>query len=207
MNREGKRSDELTGEESSSESKVDATGVPESSRPKRPPNLGVRKDKQHLHAMRHGILSQYPLQALALLGENTRRLRQMERALRTELKISGILLNILFDRMWSCFLRCLLAARVEGISLFPTKGTEHAPAQTPNLVEGEIPLLVWGTNENANGNVPPDLFQQLSLVQRYDAHYSREMLRYLDLLLLIRNRGEVGLEGCSEKMLVPKSDI
>ncbi len=76
---------------------------------KRQPNLGVRKDKQRLHAMRHGILSQYPLQALALLGENTRRLRQMERVLRTELKISGTLQNILFDRVWSCFLRCLLA--------------------------------------------------------------------------------------------------
>lgn len=62
--------------------------------PESPQHKRQRKDKRHLHVMRHGILSQYPLQALAFLGEDVRRLRRMERALRTELKISETLLNI-----------------------------------------------------------------------------------------------------------------
>ncbi len=181
-------------------------GPSESPQHKRQPNLGVRKDKQRLHAMRHGILSQHPLQVLARLGVNTRPLRRMERALRTELKISGTLQNMLFDRVWSCQLRCLLAAIVEGTTLFPTKGANDPPTQAPSLVAGELPTLTWETRENANGNFPPDLFQQLSLVQRYDAHYSRAMLRYLGFLLLLRDRGESGLKGCIEKIIGPKSD-
>ena len=38
---------------------------------KRQPNVGVRKDKQTLHAMRHPVLSRFQLQALARLGEKT----------------------------------------------------------------------------------------------------------------------------------------
>ncbi len=203
MEREPRPSDELQGEESSSKAKVDATGLPESSRPKHQPNLGARKDKQNLHAMRHAILSIFLLQALARLGENTRCLRRVEHALRAELKPSGILGNIWFDRGWSSYLRCLLAARLEGAILCPNKGAEDQPTETPNLVEGEVPFLVWKTHENANGNFPPDLLQQLSLVQRYDAHYSREMLRYFGFLLSLRDRGESGLEECVE-ILGPK---
>ena len=204
MTREAK--DELTRDESSGESKADATGVPESSRPKRKPNLGVRTDKRRVHAMRHGAQSKYPLEALARLGENTRRLRRMERALRAEVNPSGILGDIFFDRGWSAYLHCVLAARLENLILCPSKGAEDPPTQAPNLVEGELPVLIWKTHENAHGNFPPDLFQQLALAQRYDAHHSREMVRYFGLLSLLKNRGEVGLEECVEKMLGPKSN-
>lgn len=189
----------LTGELSSSESQTEATSVPESSRHQRRPNLGARKDKQRLHAVRHAVLSRFPLQALARLGENTRSLRRMEKALRTELKPAGMLENMLFDRLWSCYLRLLLAARAEGTALSLPRGAEDATMQAPDLVKGELPALVWRTRENANGNLLPDLFQQLSLAQRYDAHFSREMLRYLGFLLLLRNKGGSGLEGCVEK--------
>jgi hypothetical protein len=192
--------------EPSSESSNDATSVPESSRPKRKPNLGARKDKQRVHATRHAILSQFPMQALALLGENTRRLRRIEHALRVGLKPSGILADILFDRMFSSYLRCLLAARAEESTLAPAKRHGDALAQTPNLVDAELPTLIFETSENADGNFPRDLFRQLLLVQRYDGHFSREMFRCLGLLLILRNGGETGLEQCVEKMLGVKRD-
>jgi hypothetical protein len=65
-----------------------------------------RKDKARLHATRHGILSRPLLEALARRGENIRQLRGIERALREDLRPVGA--ELLFDRMWSSFLRCLL---------------------------------------------------------------------------------------------------
>ena len=169
MEHESRSSNELPGENSSGEPKADQTGSPGPFRPQRQTNLGVRKDKHRLHAMRHAVLSKFPLQALARLGENTRSLRRMERELRAEVKPSGRLANLLFDRFWSCYLHCLLAARMQSATLFRGKGSEAPPAQTPNLVEGELPTLIWNSNnENANETLPPDLFQQLTLVQRYD---------------------------------------
>jgi len=172
--------------------KAETTCASESSPQKRQLNSRVRKDKQHLHAMRHAVLSQFPLQALACLGENTRRLRRMEHALRFELKPTGLLADMLFDRMWSSYLRCLLAARAEGLVVSSTK-------QSP-----DFSAVMLGNDESVFGN--SDLFRQLLLVQRYDSHFSREMFRSLGLLILLRNRGETGLEECIEKMLGLKRD-
>ena len=62
--------------------------------PRRPRR--TRKDKTHRHAIRHGILSRYPLEVLERLGVNVRTLRQLERELRAELKLSGAVARLLF---------------------------------------------------------------------------------------------------------------
>jgi hypothetical protein len=55
-----------------------------------------RKDKNHFHATRHGVLSRYPLEALASLGENIRHLRRIERKFPMELKPSGFAAESMF---------------------------------------------------------------------------------------------------------------
>lgn len=74
---------------------------------------GRRKDAGRLHAVRHGALSRCPLEALRHLGDNLKALRRMERRFRAELKPRGAVAEIVFDRFWSSYLRCLLAARTE----------------------------------------------------------------------------------------------
>lgn len=171
------------------------------SRPKRRRNHDTRKDKNHFHAMRHAILTQFPLQALVRLGESARGLRRMERELRAELKPTGIVGDMLFDRMFSSYLRCILAARREGLAVLASENAEDPPGQVPKLVEGELPVMIWGSPERANVTVPAGVFRQLLLVQRYDAHFSKEMFRCFGLLLLLRNGGEAGLEQAIAKML------
>ena len=70
-------------------------------------NTGRRKDTGRLHAVRHGALSRYPLEALRHLGENSKSLRRMEQRFRTELKPHGEIAEVVFDRFWSSYLRCL----------------------------------------------------------------------------------------------------
>ena len=115
---------------------------------KKPQTTGrARKDKRGLHTMRHAMLTRYPLQALARLGENVRHLRKIEREFRAELKPVGMVGQMLFDRMFSAYLRCLLAARAEAIALIPidqenvrVPGPDAAPggrsATHPGLAAG-----------------------------------------------------------------------
>lgn len=138
-----------------------------------------RKDEARLHVTRHAILSRFPLEALAALGENTRQLRKLEKKFRAELKPSGVVGELLFDRMWSSYLRCLLVARAEAVALAPT---EH--------------LLTLDLEPQLSTEL-----RHLALVHRYDAHFSREMYRGLGMLLLLRDSGEAGLQRWVNKTI------
>jgi hypothetical protein len=143
-----------------------------------------RKDKARLHVTRHAILSRFPLEALAALGENTRQLRRLEKKFRTELKPSCAVGELLFDRMWSSYLRCLLVARAETMAL---ASTEHQPA---------LDMFVSTDKEKLSTEL-----RHLALVHRYDAHFSREMYRGLGMLLLLRDSGEAGLQRWVNKTI------
>jgi hypothetical protein len=78
-----------------------------------PERAHPRKDKNQLHATRHGILSRYPLESLVDSGEKLRALRGLEKSLRDQFQPRGALEQILFDRAWSSLLHCLLVARAE----------------------------------------------------------------------------------------------
>jgi len=55
-----------------------------------------REDKDHIHAIRHAVLSRHLLEALVRLGENKRSLRRIERQFLVELKPSGFAAEMLF---------------------------------------------------------------------------------------------------------------
>jgi hypothetical protein len=161
-----------------------------------------RKDKNRLHTTRHGVLSRYPLEALASLGENTRNLRRIARKFREELKPSGILANTLFDRFFSSYLRCLLAARAEAATFAPIDQPAGEPRHFVSLKERDVPTLVIEDSSGAGeAHLPADLLRQLALAARYDAHFSKEMYRALALLLVLRNGGEAALDQCVGKIL------
>jgi hypothetical protein len=165
-------------------------------------NPHPRKDKNRLHATRHGVLSRYPLEALANLGENTRNLRRIERKFREELKPSGILATTLFDRFFSSYLRCLLAERAEAAMFAPIDQPAGEPRHFVSLKERDVPTLVLQESSGASEtHLPADLLRQLALAARYDAHFSKEMYRALALLLVLRNGGEAALDQCVSKIL------
>ena len=174
-----------------------------------PMNDGRRKDKGHLHATRHAALSRYPLEALRHLGENPKTLRRQERRLRAKLKPPGVIGAIVFDRFWSSYLRCLLAARSELSALAPADIPTGQKSAGPSLREREVPTLVLPEAQDQRMTyeaLPPDLFRQLALVQRYDRHFSREMYRALAMLLVLRSSGEAGLEQCIRHLLGVKKE-
>lgn len=162
-----------------------------------------RADTGRLHSVGHGILSRYPLEALRHLGENLKALRRVEKRFRAELKPHGAIAEIAFDRFWSSYLRCLLAARTEA-NLVAQGGSERMGEDTTNvrLVLGDAPMLV--TNKTAPDSVPvglrAEILHELSLVQRYDAHFAREMYKALGLLLILRTGGEVALQESLAKI-------
>jgi hypothetical protein len=165
-------------------------------------NPHIRKDKNRLHATRHGVLSRYPLEALASLGENTRNLRLIERKLREELKPSGIVGALLFDRLFSSYLRCLLAERAEAAMFAPIDQPAGEPRHFVSLKERDVPTLVLQeSSEAGEAHLPADLLRQLALAARYDAHFSKEMYRALGMLLILRNGGEAALDQCIGKIL------
>jgi hypothetical protein len=160
-----------------------------------------RKDKHRLHSMRHAVLSRYPLEALAHLGENIRQLRNLERTLRTELKPSGVVGAMVFDRLWSSYLRCLLAARAEAVALSPTDRPAELPGRAAVIREDELPTLISNDHSQVNEVFSTDLIRQLALVERYDRHFSREMYRALTMLLVAKSGGQAGLERCLGRAL------
>jgi hypothetical protein len=170
-------------------------GVSESDCPQRPPRATrARKDKGLLHARRHSILSRYPLEALVRRGENLRELRQIEKMLRAELKPVGILAELLFDRAWSSFLRCLLIARTEA-RLFTPVNQNDANGE-PELKEAELQTLVWPEPGTTNYDFSRDLITQLETVLRYDGHHTREFHRSVVSLLALRDGGVRALLDC-----------
>ena len=144
-----------------------------------------RTDKKRLHAMRHAILSQHPLEALVRLGENSRRLRRIERMLWDELQPPGVAGAILFDRFWSSYLRCLLGARAEANALAPF---DKPGEQDKFIKEAEFPVLV-SADRPSTQLLSGDTFKLLELVAKYDGHFAREMYRALAMLLTLRNGG------------------
>ena len=163
-----------------------------------------RKDSGHLHATRHAVLSRYPLEALRHLGEDVKQFRRMERRLRATLKPRGEIGGIFFDRFFSSYLRCLLAARLEASAFEPKEAAARQPKALPTLRELEFPTLLL-PEENDDRVIhaifPPDLFRELVLVQRYDGHFAREMYRALSMLLVLRGNGDASLVHCLGQML------
>jgi hypothetical protein len=160
-------------------------------------NKGRRKDAGRLHAVRHAVLSRYPLEALRHLGEDTKSLRRLERRFRAELKPQGAIAEVVFDRFWSSYLRCLLAARTEA-NVFLRQGQDSNQGKTkPCLLDGHFPTLVVDQSAGAVLTPAPlgaETLHELALVQRYDRHFGKEMYVTLALLLVLRSSGEAGLE-------------
>jgi hypothetical protein len=155
--------------------------------PRRP-----RGDKGKLHRRRNGLLSKHPLQVLARKGENIRDICRQERGLRAELQPPGALGKILFDRLWSSYLRCLLIDLIEAELLSPDQQHATRSTQLPTLRVDHVPTLVY-ENLVAPDGVCADILKYLAITQRYDAHYFNEFYRNLGLLLAFRNRGVSGL--------------
>jgi hypothetical protein len=163
-----------------------------------------RKDKGRLHISRHAVLSRYPLEALQSVGEDVKKYRRLERRFRETLKPIGEIACMLFDRFFSSYLRCVLAARVEANSFARTATSADPSAVIPSLHERHVPTLVLPNgqeNISIHAIFPADLFRELVLIQRYDRHFSREMYRALSLLLVLRDGGEDGLQQCIGQIL------
>lgn len=157
----------------------------DNSPPPSKPVARTRRDKQKLHATRHGIQSRRLYEALASRGENVRELRLIERSLRSELQPRGILGDILFDRAWACYLRCLLIAIAEK-NLF---AVENRPEDFEERLRRANQMALATGSANAEVNRSFDLLKDLSVFQRYDSHYWREFCRALDMLFAERYAG------------------
>jgi hypothetical protein len=163
-----------------------------------------RQDCGHLHSPRHLVLSRFPLEALRRQGESVKQYRAIERQFREALKPSGVIALMLFDRFFSCYLRCVLAARFESGIVVPRAPSAAGSSALAVLHDRAVPTLVFpdvtdGTSIAAS--LPPDLFRELVLVQRYDRHFGHEMFRTLSLLLSMRDGGEDALRQSIELML------
>jgi hypothetical protein len=168
-------------------------GVAEPRRAPRPKATSPpRKDAKRLHITRHGILSRAPMEALVHRGVNLRELRKIERLLRVQLRPQGIFAELIFDRAWASYLRCLLIADVEKQAFtmdHPADGATRLPA----LAERERPTLIFGDDANALNGFSPELMSHLAIVQRYDGHFAREFYRAAGMLLALKTVGETGL--------------
>jgi hypothetical protein len=147
------------------------------------PKPGARRDHNRLHVTHHNILSHHPLEALAAAGENIRELRRHERALLAELQPEGIVAQCLFDHCLSSSLKCLLSNRAEK-NLFEA---QNRPSEE-RLREANKIALAGGQPKNDN-----DFFKNLSIIQRYDSHHSRQFFKTLAILLALRGAGQAGL--------------
>jgi hypothetical protein len=122
---------------------------------------------------------------IASRGENVRELRLIERSLRSELQPRGTLGDILFDRAWACYLRCLLIAIAEK-SLF---AVENRPKDFEERLRRANKMALATGWADAEVNRSFDLLKDLSILQRYDSHYWREFCRALDMLFAERHAG------------------
>ena len=154
----------------------------------------ARKDAGKLHATHHGVLSRNPLAALIRLGENPRHLRKIKKMLRAELKPIGVVGEILFDRAWSSYLRCLLIARVEADLFMPVDRGDSD--RVPELKEMDLPTLVFAEPDAPNYDFSDDLMKHLETALRYDGHFAREFYRAVGLLIALRGGGVAGLLDC-----------
>ena len=163
-----------------------------------------RQDHGHLHSSRHAVLSRFPLETLRNLGEDVKKYRRIERQFREALKPAGVIALMLFDRFFSCYLRCVLAARFESGIVAPRAPSANGSAASAVLKDGTIPTLIFPDamdGASIPAFLPPDLFRELALVQRYDRHFNHDMIRNLYLLLSMRDGGEDALRQSIELML------
>ncbi len=162
------------------------------------------KDAGHFHAVRHGLLSRHPLQALCQLGENPKKLRRLEKQLRAALKPDGVVGELVFDKFWSSHLRCLLAVRIEAMVVAPLSQPVDRPTDVPSLLERETPTLLY--SQAHDHRFPSEdrfasILEGLCLIQRYDAHVRKEEFRALALLLVSLSDGKEGLARAVAHML------
>ena len=141
-----------------------------------------RKDKNQLHATRHGILARYPLESLLDSGENLRALRGLEKSLRDQFQPRGAFEQILFDRAWSSLLHCLLIARAEK-RIF---ADENQPTGFDERVR-RTRALIQATGNTKVVERPENFLATLSVVQRYDGYYWSQFNLALKMLLESRN--------------------
>jgi hypothetical protein len=160
----------------------------------------ARVDKGRTHATRNGLLSRDIVQALVRSGENLRTVRRYEKKCRDIFKPRGPLGELIFDRFWSCYLRLHLSAKLEATVLTSEHHRQRSPI-LPELREGELPTLVSESDTNefeidqkSDADFSQDLFRNLALAQRYDAHFAREAIRWAGLLLVMRKGGKSALE-------------
>jgi hypothetical protein len=173
---------------------------PNQTAPRRANRSQARVDKGRTHATRNGLLSRNIVQALVRSGENVRTLRRYEKKCRDFFKPRGTLGELCFDRFWSCYLRLHLSAKLEATVLTSDHSRQRSPI-LPELREGELPTLVSESDPNeleiaqkCDVDFSQDLFRNLALAQRYDAHFAREAIRWAGLLLVMRKGGKSALE-------------
>jgi hypothetical protein len=174
----------------SNTSMVEKEDVETSSDARRKRSSRRRTDKARLHAVKHGILARPLLEALVGRGENVRQLREIERVLREELQPVGILGELLFDRAWSSYLRCLLIVRTEARVLTVDGPPSKLPV-IPSLPVKEYPFSF--------DDISFLHLQHLALIQRYDAYFSRDFFRATELLMAMRDGSKAGLTRQLEK--------
>ena len=177
---------------------------------KRESRKACRTDSGKLHRVRHGIRSREALDALVLLGEDRRTFRRLERQYRAALRPIGPFGSLFFDQFWSSYLKLILSSRLQ-TQFFMSKSVGKSKSDSLALVPGRQPTLV---SQHADGQpvdaiplieeLPPDLFRELALAQRYDRPHLREMYRSLALLLLMRRGGEAALEDWASEMFGAK---
>lgn len=157
----------------------------------------ARKDLGSFHYSGHRILSRDPLEALVKMGENVRSLRQIERGFRLDLRPPGPVGEMLFDSMFSSHLRSMIAGKLEARVLLSLDHPGPQRIMAAHIAAEDQPTMVFG-NVISQGlqTAPGELYSQLALIQRYDGHCSREKLRYLGLILALKNAGELGLAKC-----------
>ena len=183
---------------------VDNSANPITSAAKCKKKLRKRQDHGRLHATRHAVLSRFPLETLERLGENVKKYRAIERRFRAVLKPDGEIALMLFDRFFSSYLRCVLAARFESGVVVSRTSSANGPVAPAFLHDGAVPTLIFPDvtdGESIPPSLPPDLFRELALVQRYDRHFNNDMIRTLYLLLAVRDGGEDALRQSMELML------
>jgi hypothetical protein len=161
-----------------------------------PTDLPNRKDRGRLHGGRNSVLSRALLEVLRRDGENIRKLRAMEGALRKALRPEGPLAEVFFDRFFASILRLIVASRLEEKALNQEKTEAPTKSLLPELYQKFAPMLVThGDEDNSAVRTDPpgfntELLHQLSLIGRYDRAAGREQYRSLTILVLLRDHGD-----------------
>ena len=106
---------------------------------------------------------------------------------------------MVFDRMWSSFLRCLLIVRSEARVLTVDRPPKFLEIDFPGLPKQEKPSFSFD-------DLSLPRLQFLALVQRYDAHFSKDFLRAMGLLIAMRDGGKAGLTRQLEKTFGKNKD-